>query len=554
MGESVLFSFPSISLAAPHSPSVVGFLVLTSHRQPADFDPSRTDIYLRLQHTPEASGSPSIDVLIEAWRELRKSAPNTFILSCEFGDLTITFPELHHAIPQDDARIDLDLPAEVKREMTWESIVREFESEIDRFVSYRKNDYSLIDAPFSTEKSTEKGGTTASAKAIEAGYASGPVGYASGPSGSSSTDIQPYNPSSYVDEKSTGGRVVLIDEENGAEVGQVGGSQVNTQGIVAGSKDPVEIILPEDGNGPVTVRPADYLRDASHPAYASSTLVQTAATASRLIITTSAYLSNAMISGSKNFTQKTKPAATPLTFQPSTHQRFQQFHNLSAGAAKLSSATIGRVSHLAQNAGAKIAGKDDPNRRGVPSKPGILNKSLIAFSTVADGIDYATKSLLSSGSTAATTMVHHRYGAEAGQVAHTVTGSFKNVGLVYIDATGVSRRAVVKGVAKGMVVGRVRGGGEVIVSDGSGERIDGLPAGWGDGPLGGPHAGPPSGRVTPIQSTTPPPPPGYAPGGYGSVQGEAGGNGAYYPPPPTRSMTEGNSGSLAGKEKQEYRF
>ena len=41
--------------------------------------------------------------------------------------------------------------------------------------------------------------------------------------------------------------------------------------------------------------------------------------------------------------------------------------------------------------------------------------------------------------------------------------SSKNVGLVYIDVTGVSRRAILKSVAKGMVVGKVKGGGEIIV-------------------------------------------------------------------------------------------
>lgn len=236
-----------------------------------------------------------------------------------------------------------------------------------------------------------------------------------------------------------------------------------------------------------------------------------------------------------------------MTFQPTTHARVQQFHNFSTSAAKLSSVTLGRVSQFAQNAGAKLAGKDKPRTRGnPPSNPGIFNKSLIAFNTVADSIDYASKALLGAGSVAATTVVGHKYGSEAGKIAESVTGGFKNVGLVYVDASGVSRRAVVKGVAKGMVVGRVKGGGEVMVpvTDGQ-ERIDGIPAGWGDGPLGGPYAGPPppgynaatggtgyltngsgsgsgrnSGRTSPQpphMTDTPP-----VPMGYGAVSGEQG--------------------------------
>ncbi|KAF8249979.1 hypothetical protein K440DRAFT_192818 [Wilcoxina mikolae CBS 423.85] len=273
MRETILFSFPSISLAPPLSTSSQGLLVLTSSSQPTDFD---NDIYLRLQHTPDnEKQSHKTDCLIEAWRELRKISPREFILATEFGDLTITFPELHHLIPQSDSRIDL--PAEAKRGMTWEAIVRSFETEVDRFVSYTKNEYSLINSPFGD--GGEKNG-----KAREAGYAGESAG------------IKPYDPSTfsstYGDEKRGMGRLVLVDEENGSEVGE---TQVNSIGVVPGSKgaffaprnesglrlrggddgdvdeddedddttqwtddlevlDPVEITFPENGeSGPVTV-------------------------------------------------------------------------------------------------------------------------------------------------------------------------------------------------------------------------------------------------------------------------------------------------------------
>jgi hypothetical protein len=224
MRESVLFSFPSVSLAPPLSTSAPGLLVLTSSSQPTDIDPSRYDIYLRLQHTPDnEKASHPTDCLVEAWRELRKTSPCEFVLATEFGDLTITFPELHHLIPQSDSRIDL--PAEAKHGMTWEAIVRSFESEVDRFVSYKKNSYSLINSPFGDEKGSSD---TSKAKAKEAGYA-----YGGG--GESATAIKPYNPSTFSpsDEKRGGGRLVLVDEENGNEVGE---TQVNSVGVVPGSK------------------------------------------------------------------------------------------------------------------------------------------------------------------------------------------------------------------------------------------------------------------------------------------------------------------------------
>ena len=44
---------------------------------------------------------------------------------------------------------------------------------------------------------------------------------------------------------------------------------------------------------------------------------------------------------------------------------------------------------------------------------------------------------------------------KAGDVAEWIGGGLKNVALVYIDAAGVSRRAIIKSIAKGMVVGKV---------------------------------------------------------------------------------------------------
>jgi len=108
-------------------------------------------------------------------------------------------------------------------------------------------------------------------------------------------------------------------------------------------------------------------------------------------------------------------------------------------------------------------------------KPGLLNKSMMAFSTVADGIDQAARNLLASTSIAATTVVGHKFGPEAGEISRSLSGGVKNVGLVYIDASGVSRRAIVKSVAKGMVVGRVRGGGDLVVGGGDGGQVFAAP-------------------------------------------------------------------------------
>lgn len=291
------------------------------------------------------------------------------------------------------------------------------------------------------------------------------------------------------------------------------------------------------------IRTAAYLEDAMHPAYANSTIVGTAATASRLIVTTSSYIAGALHSGAEAYTKRAKPNAVPMTFDPNTHNRVRQIHTFSSSAAKISAQTLGQVTKHAQNLGAKIVGKnqDRPSRAG---NPGLLNKSLIAFSTIADGIDHASRSLLDAGASATTTVVGHKYGEEARAVAHGVTGSARNVGLVYVDASGVSRRAIVKGVAKGMVVGKVRGGGQVIVP-GNNLKINEPPHGWSGNPPGVLYAGPPpmpernaSGNNVGFGNSAPP--------SYGSVQGGgAGGQGGnvYYAPPPGGHLAPQPTGS-----------
>ena len=279
------------------------------------------------------------------------------------------------------------------------------------------------------------------------------------------------------------GQIVLIDEENGSVVGELQGGYniVEASGVHPGSKTPVEIQLPAEGaSNDIMINNVseEYLETSRHPAYQKSTIVQTSARASRLLVTTSSYVSNAMTSGADSFQRKTQPNPKPMTFSPATQQRLRQLHTFTASAAGLSAKTVGQVGKYAQNLGATLARKgeksgakkgydEDGNVKG-GYKPGILNKSMIAFSTIADGIDHAGRQLLASSSAAATNVVNHKYGNEAGQAAKSLTGGVKNVGLVYIDAVGVSRKAVLKSVAKGMVVGRMPNGQALVVGAGDG--------------------------------------------------------------------------------------
>ncbi|KIW34828.1 uncharacterized protein PV07_01580 [Cladophialophora immunda] len=271
------------------------------------------------------------------------------------------------------------------------------------------------------------------------------------------------------------GQIVLIDEENGSVIGELQDNYtlVEETSVKPGSKTPVQIQLPVEGQGNqirVDNISEDYLAISKHPAYANSRVVQGSATASRLIVTSSTYLANKLSSGADTFQKSTQPNPKPMTFSPATHARIRQIHSFTQGAVGLSAKTVGQLGRYAQNFGASLARKGEKNKKdiGKDYKPGILNKSMIAFSTIADGIDQAGRNLLASSSAAATNVVSHRYGKEAGTVAQGLAGGVKNVGLVYIDAMGVSRRAVIKSVAKGMVVGRMPNGQQLVVGSGDG--------------------------------------------------------------------------------------
>lgn len=221
----------------------------------------------------------------------------------------------------------------------------------------------------------------------------------------------------------------------------------------------------------------EYLALARMPAYRDSSMVQNAAAASRLIVTTSSRLGDLLSSGAESFVNKTKPNQKPMEFSPAAQERVRKLHAFTQSGRSISAKTVGEASKHAQNLAASIAGRGErapkgQNKSGQPiKKPGLLNKSMIAFTTVMDGVAESGKSLMNQGSAAATTVVQHKYGPEAGQLAAHLAGGVTNVALVYVDVTGVTRKAIIKSVAKGMVIGKVRGGGNVVVGGGDGGAI-----------------------------------------------------------------------------------
>ncbi|KAL7806845.1 senescence-associated domain-containing protein [Trichoderma aethiopicum] len=443
----------SLTPSGPQTLSLLMVPTSSGFADPTGVGNGEQDFYLHL-HLP-----PELDLPLPATTQIYHQPPSSYLIPrWDLGPGNGAFTRLEFPVVGSRPGVQEDVD-------TFETILAQCTAFLER---------APAPPPEKRPSAQRKPSDAARAKAREAGRDEPPAynpanfdpgeGYAQG------------SPSSHLP-----GRIVLIDEEDGSVMGELseGFNVVEDSAIKPGSKEPVEIILPADGSQNISVQPAyDYIEDTMHPAYKKSTIVSSATKASRLLITTSDYVAKVMQSQADNFTKATQPAAKPMTFAPTTHDHIRRINHYSNKVATLSAQTIGSINQFAQNFGAGMSKRKDGKARGFDKdgnvietyKPGVLNKSLMAFNTVVDGMEQAGKTLLSGTTSSMSTVVGHRWGPEAGELSRNLGSGFKNVGLVYIDVTGVSRRAILKSVAKGMVVGKVKGGGQIIVGGDNGSN------------------------------------------------------------------------------------
>ena len=247
--------------------------------------------------------------------------------------------------------------------------------------------------------------------------------------------------------------LVLVDAEDGHVVGSIPQSNLIVNEDPALSqpgheKDPVFVDIvsdPKSHQNTLTVTPAimgEYR--------AKSSLVRAADVVSTGILYSSNAISNGINSSANWYVNKRPTSELPVNFQPATLERVRKIHQLSNTAVVISAKATGFLAQAAHSLGAgvrhKIAGEEKAGK-----KHSLLNKSLIAFETIADSIDTSAKQLLSTSSEAATTVARHKYGDQAADISHGLGSTVRNVGLVYVDARGVTRKALIKGAAKGML-------------------------------------------------------------------------------------------------------
>ncbi|KAK4054935.1 hypothetical protein OIV83_000859 [Microbotryomycetes sp. JL201] len=236
-------------------------------------------------------------------------------------------------------------------------------------------------------------------------------------------------------------------------------------------KEPVVVEPTESKTSPFdfTVRPISGYQPTPNPT--NSGIITAGDWISKGIIIGAEGLARSMEWGADKFVTKSKAADKPIEFSPTAKKRADTANMYTGKAVQVSGKAAAAIGEVAQNIGARI-GKATGLQQSADGKPpkglkGAINKSLVAFNTVLDSVETGGKTLLASGSKSTTQVVNHRYGSEAADISRKIGGSVQHVALVYIDARGVSRKALLKSVGKGAFKAKMADGREVVLaSDG----------------------------------------------------------------------------------------
>ncbi|BGP12564.1 hypothetical protein JCM10213_004850 [Rhodosporidiobolus nylandii] len=289
-----------------------------------------------------------------------------------------------------------------------------------------------------------------------------------------------------------------------------------------------------------TVKPVSAYLPAENPQ--GSNLITAANFLSRGIIVGTELLSDLLSSGAGKYVASRPATQTPMVFQPRTKAALDKGYQVTQTATVYSGKAARAVGGLAAKVGDKL-GKST----GIQSQPGgppptgwrgALASTLTAVNTVADHLEAGGKTLLDSSSQSASQVIHHRYGSEARGVADSVGGSVKHCALVYIDARGVGRKALLKSVGKSALRAKMADGSELYLTNESGElkQIETSVQQGGNVPLA--LEGRASGSTTPYSA-------------YGGGERSAQGSGRTSPlPPPGYGQPSGSSGVGGGSQKE----
>ncbi|MCO5565900.1 hypothetical protein L7F22_019575 [Adiantum nelumboides] len=166
----------------------------------------------------------------------------------------------------------------------------------------------------------------------------------------------------------------------------------------------------------------------------------------------------------------TTSGRTAVTFSPQTHNTARQIRNVSGKVTSVSNRTTSAILSAASNVGDQIGKRTGIQQKtqpdGTVQNPkgfrGVLNRSLIAFNVVLDGVTNSAERLLKDGGEASGRVIEHRYGSEAKVISGNVASVGRSAFIVYKDINGVRRKALLR-VATGTIKARAPDGSEVIL-------------------------------------------------------------------------------------------
>ncbi|KZT36217.1 hypothetical protein SISSUDRAFT_1063875 [Sistotremastrum suecicum HHB10207 ss-3] len=301
---------------------------------------------------------------------------------------------------------------------------------------------------------------------------------------------------------SQGGQLVLVDENDGQIIGSLEGDfriketeSVHEKGR---EKDPVVIDMPEEEGGDVYVRTASLEE--------TDTLVWTAAQVSRGITYATDTLASGMNLAANFYVSHSTPTATPVVFSESTKRNVQRMHTISGQAVSVTKRTTEFIhSHIDRIVAGTLGGSGSssqpprppsrppsrssglsppppipprpdgnpylspaltPTHSGSgqgspapppppPPKPRLLNRLLLSTDMLLTTLENSATHLVEAGTNSLSTSLGHKYGPDVGNATHVFGASVKNAAIVYIDARGVGRRALLRRAGKQIVRGRL---------------------------------------------------------------------------------------------------
>ncbi|KAE8267474.1 hypothetical protein A4X09_0g4870 [Tilletia walkeri] len=141
------------------------------------------------------------------------------------------------------------------------------------------------------------------------------------------------------------------------------------------------------------------------------------------------------------------------TTSTGANSRSHVVNKYTSHAVSISQTTTSAILNVASNVGDRVGRATGIQRKpqadgtvGPPPKGvrGIINRGIIAASSLLDSIEQAGETLISDSGSAASRVIGHKYGADAERRAGNVALAGRNVYCVYKDIMGVRRRCLVR--------------------------------------------------------------------------------------------------------------